>query len=430
MALQILQVIHPYIHQRFLSKLFQEICEVSPSIPDYFLFELFELPPSIFDNIFTSAKSRLSIYSQCKPIFIRSVLTTINEFCCNPLNLDLFLNNIRTRVTQKKNEDGVKVRNFSTSKLNPQLSEFHHSICSEPIEKLLSIAGEQLHFYQEICSILRDIWEKTGNSLTASLRLELAFKSQQTQFKDPLLPFAKSIFNLFDSGKPNYLEQNFRALPDFRFITYDPLLRFYLYCEFIRRTFERIKKCRYEPYENRTEQNKFLFLLTPMMQDEEREDLSNNIEAIFIAFDLGEPRFSECLDALQKDTKVNDESSHLIMFVGQLYLELHDSPALIEIASNENVAPDVIVGYLMMRWLALMGLTDASAHSMLRLIICWARKDRFILSYLLALLECRLDKRMKQEQEIIGNIINEIGECCFEGIEKAMFEHICSVLNQ
>ena len=275
-------------------------------------------------------------------------------------------------------------------------------------------------FYQETCCILRDLWEKTMYPLYSAVRLELAFcfKDEQ-QINDQIRSFATSIFSFFNQGKLDFDISIMEISPDLIFVTYDPLLRFILSCEFVSRTFERLNKCSYEPYDKRIEQNKFLTLLTLTMKDEEREDLSNNLESIFIASEINEQIFNDDLNDLKNQANSNDEAAKLILFVGELYMELCFSPILIKSVIDSNVLlPDVVSGYLMSKWLYLLGLKDESAPVIIDLLVKWS-SNRNILLYFLAL----LDKRSETEPEIVENILPKISSFCTGEIEKLMQYH-------
>ena len=92
----------------------------------------------------------------------------------------------------------------------------------------------------------------------------------------------------------------------------------------------------YEPYEKRIEKNILLSLLTLTMKDEERNDLSNNLESIFIASEINEYIFNDNLDYLKYQANLNDETAKLILFVGELYVKLYNSPILIKSVINSN----------------------------------------------------------------------------------------------
>ena len=109
----------------------------------------------------------------------------------------------------------------------------------------------------------------------------------------------------------------------------------------------------YEPYEKRIEKNILLSLLTLTMKDEERNDLSNNLEYIFIVSEINEYIFNDNLDYLKYQANLNDETAKLILFVGELYVKLYNSPILIKsvIISNTCIIIKIFnVKFVLLTW--------------------------------------------------------------------------------
>ncbi|OHT07805.1 hypothetical protein TRFO_23837 [Tritrichomonas foetus] len=425
---QILESIAKYIHRTNFHSLFEKIVVEMPSLPDYFLLELLELPLNLILTIFQQEESRTVIFTQCRPIFHRIVLRTINDFITDPLKLDFFLNSIRTRIQRKQCiEDEIVPREFEffINLQGERLSDKHSEICKDAKNKLLEFCCRQQVLYQDVCCILRDIWEKTDNALLPALRLELAATILDWR-TDPAHDLALAIFDFFDDQSFS----NSKVYPtinstEAKFISSDPCFIFLLYCIFLKNLITRITKETYIPFDERGECKLLLRLIDPTSKVSNLEDFANYLESFYITLDLYDPE-DELVQTLKsnlaKTIHKSQKLSNLLIFCGQQLIERRQDQTLMEIglsyaiknsnnqnngtndgmndSSGSNVEPDLILAHVMLTHLNDTGFIENLVPSndiyndglnvcidkRLEILFIWSLNNNNILLYFLALL--------------------------------------------
>jgi hypothetical protein len=382
----------PYIRNSALFPVFERIVLKLNPLPDDFLLELVSLSREAFSEMFHSeSPALLPLFSQCRPLFQRVVLREIDLFCEDMGTLDAFLNAVLTTIeVRRQSQPGSDSQEFSfrtnAALLKDQtLSARHHDLCRRRAEQLLAFCCDNRVFFEELCCILRDLWERSRNPLLAALRLELGFASQTRSVQDPIRVFAVGAFEFCDTRMLTKIDCTAEH-PDIVFASHDPMLRALLHCTLLANVLERVRMRKYCPYAERGGLGILLRLLVPGAGEEELEDLANNIEGMFIAVEVGK-YIEEICEDLQRDAVRNEFARRIILLFGYHFVVTRSDTRLFGIARDTGVEPDIGLAVPMMRRLADVGLGVPNSDVILELLIAWAQEDRFVRIYLLAMFE-------------------------------------------
>lgn len=430
---KVLESMHEYLYRSNFSTIFEQIVLKIGIIPDYFLIQLLELPIGRFTNIFKNNEALQKLFSQCRPLFHHVIINTIEEFCSNPLNIDIMLNTIRIRNFHPRpfdysfNEKEFSFKINLRSNPNSSLTDHHNSIVRTVAKTLFNYCCKTQVFYTELCTILRDIWEKTGNPLLSSIRLQIGSIVQTIpQISDPIQGFCTSAFSFFDrlSGLKYYPE------PDAIFASRDPILQYLLYCKFTANMFDSIEKRDYTPFDNRGEHSTIVGVLIPYISKDEMEDISNNIEAYYIssimnlenirsedAVQIGEKEkgfqriVKETTQDLYKFANDKDDAAHLIMFVGLQLMICRNKPSLLRTAlSVPKLSPNIVLGYLLTRYMTETKLDE----QIIEVLSNWSSIDHTIMLYTLAVFENCLDSGIHEDIVLISQFLPNFEQACVD----------------
>lgn len=441
--LKLLNLLRPFIHNSNFWKIFDGIVSNVETLPDWFLGELTELPISTILDAFPSPAARRKLFLPCRPLFLKAVYQEIEKFCMNPMNLDMLLNTIQCSAMRDVPKPGVGIGRYEYRVNLPQkadtLSKYHHEeVCKSACTALMGYCCGHSGLYNSLCCILRDLWERTGNPLLSALRLELAYSSSRLAptLGDGLSRFADAVFGLIDGCQNRKLtpkEDLMKVTPDTVFASADPMLRLVCFAHILRDISIRLSQGRYEPYHERRDQKVLLSLLYPGVSDEILEDTANNIEALYLALELGrnpEPIIGYIKECCQSANVVT-----LVLFVGQHILDGRGDPRLLEavlapgeefdeeaenvsriideiersgsddddtkeelvylrtILRTGNTPPEIGIAFVMSQYLSLRGVTGEHSSLLTALLVRWAKKDRNVFLYVLALMKhCAVDE--------------------------------------
>jgi hypothetical protein len=379
----LLDQLHPFLHNPIFCRLFEEIVIGLRPLPDYFLLELLELPPDSFSAVFPAGSRALfPLFSQSRPLFHRVILSEIEHFCLDPIPLDALLNSIRVRIKpRRQNQIKASSVDFSFSVRvdgSQTLSRRHHELCSECVKALLEFCCNSQLLFDELCCVLRDLWERTQNPL----RLELGFASQTNDsLVDPVKDFAVVAFHFCDDSSAFSRRDAVSGGRDIRFAAADPLLRYLLSCVMLRNVLTRVSKREYIRFDERDDLDIVLHCLAPGTPMERLEDIANNIEAMMVAAELARPSDDIVAD-LARDASA---APHVLMFAGFYLLVSRSDDTLLSAVAD--APPDVVAAVLIAKWLLAMGLSAPNADPLLRILLRWSKDDRSIFLYLIALFE-------------------------------------------
>lgn len=424
---EILDVLLPYLNCPPFYSLFEKIVLNMPSLPDDFLLSLTELSSEQLLAIFPTQQSKAIIFLKCKPIFHRLLFKTINDFVDDPLNIDQFLNSIRIVVPKKPViEDFSQEFNFYINLQNARsrtssLKDLHNDICENAKNSLLNLCCESFDLYQEICCILRDLWEKTGNSLFAALRIEISYENLPWR-QDPIFQFSRWIFNFLS----NYSIINTNPSPpidtkDALFAMNDPLFQFLLHCVFLKSLVTRISKNNYIPFNKRDDSRNLVQILYPQVSPTQIEDFANYIEAYYVAIAIYDDTSSDesnslklyISDLIEKE----DKFCNMILFCGQqmilrrkdqsfldIVFDLIQKRSGSEIETDNNYfmnSPNLIVAHMMMSHLSYYGLVEKgttkgdSIDKRMNILFKWSKINHSIRKYFISLLVKRSNEVLK-----------------------------------
>jgi hypothetical protein len=404
----LLHQLHPFLHNPVFCRIFEEIVLLLKPLPDYFLLELLQLPPPSFSSVFPAGSPALfPLFSQSRPLFHRVVLSEIEHFCLDPIPLDTLLNSIRVRVKpRRQNRIKASSIDFSFSirvEGRQTLSRKHHEVCSGCVKALLEYCCNSQLLFDELCCILRDLWERTQNPLLCALRLELGFASQTNDnLTDPTKDFAVTAFHFCDDNSGFSRRDAVGGGRNIRFAAADPLLRYLLYCVMLRNVLTRVSKREYVRFDERDNLNIILQSLAPGTPMERLEDIANNIEAMMLAAELARPSDDIVAD-LKRDASA---APHVLMFAGFYLLVSRSDGALLNAVADPP--PDVAAAVLMAKWVLAMGLSAPNADQLLRILMGWAKNDRFVFLYLLALFDRIGESR--HDLDVVAEAFEEIEE--------------------
>ncbi|KAK8834878.1 hypothetical protein M9Y10_025280 [Tritrichomonas musculus] len=425
---EILESLHPYLNCSNFYSLFEKIVVKMPSLPDYFLLSLVELPSDQLLEIFPSHQSRAVIFLKCRPIFHRLVFTIINEFVDDPINLDRLLNSIKLIIPKKpaiddfSHEFDFHINIHGMKGRSNTLRNLHNELCENAKDQLLDLCCEKADLYQEICCILRDLWEKTGNPLYAALRVEIGSQNL-TWRQDPILSLSKWIFaflsshSLSNSDFPPSIDSK-----DASFVTNDPLFQYLIYCLFLRLLVIRVSKNTYIQFNKREESGIILPILYPHLSPVQIEDFANYIEAYYVASDLFEDpscEESNSLRSLLAEMVEKDNCfSNLLLFCGQQLIQRRQDQTIIDMIANipniDTLKPDIIIAHVMIMHLTDAGIAEVTSSDIpsdinicvdkrLKIIFNWSKFNHSIRLYFIALLE----KRSRELLKIVISSKNE-----------------------
>jgi hypothetical protein len=441
---KILEVIHRFIGNPVFSRVFENIVMYSRAIPDYFLLELLELRIDEICEIFASPASRLPLFTQCQPLFHRAVFTIIDGFCSNFLNLDALLNSIRTTYEQKHvSQVGVGRREFSyyINLKGISLSQHHHEICGQAAKDLIELCCECQGLFDDLCCILRDLWERTLHPLLSALRLEIAYNSQshgvsiasgrssKTVISDPFEQLSFKIFEFFDTRSSfpiNEWMSEKIGHSDLIFIARDPLLRYLMLCLAFSNIIERLHLRVYRTFDDRNDLDSIMRILLPTSSLETLEDVANNIEAAFLAFDFG-IHVDDIVEELLKEAVGSEDVGHLVLFLGLQFIRSRQNPNLILEAAKIRTAPDVVVALKICECLSLRGLVGQGAKALLDLLVGWSRDDRHVLFYFLALL-IKMANSTRDDKDIVDEYVETARTLCTNDLEQQMVDDIAKAV--
>ena len=431
---KLLNLVRPFIHNTNFSKIFE--CIVSHAardgLPDWFLSELLEIPTETILNVFSSDEARHVLFVQCRPLFHKIVYGVIERVCLDPMKLDMLLNSIQCDAYEAPKKDGrIAKYNFRANIGDAgRLSKYHHEVMNQEdrCSNLLLICCEDQGLYNELCCILRDLWERTKNPLLCAVRLEIGYMVESAPGKqklsDPVHRFCKAVFDCLDGQSGSYAQDLMNDSAEAVFIASDPMLRLVCFARILQRIFVRLSSDGYLAYAKRPEQV-LLSLLCPGSSPELLEDTENYIEAIYLALEMALPpdELSKDLDEL-KNCSQQGNVINMILFAAQHILDSrHDVRILEEILAPDqsfnpkeisdlidelersggetrdkvyllqvlrktgNCPPDICIAFIMSQYLSYKDITGDHSTLVMALLVRWSRTDRCILLYVLALLK-------------------------------------------
>ena len=430
LAPQILESLQVYIHRKTFHSLFDKIIQVMQPTSESFLLFLCELPSDEVLDIFQSEKSRVIIFTQCSPIFHKVVFKVIHDFVSDIPLLFNFLDAIETNTEKSLFDFRMKGR---------QLSERRQDIRRVARTQLITYCYEKDVLYYDICTILRDMWEKTGNFYLASLRLELALDWK----KDPICGLAESIFQFLSFQEVKYTPSK-DFLSERQFISYDPHFIFYGYCKFLKGISDRISRENYLSFQDRGDIAKFLSILDPLSDFKTLEDFANYIEAFYIAEEIKSPddqEFLEIQNALANIIKNSSRLAHLTLFCGEHLIEKKQNQSLMKIAidalkSQTDTYPDLISAFTIMMHLSKSGLVEDNlgtnsrkkyksnvyVNERIELLYQWSLDNSLIRMLFLSLLAKRKDFSDEDSDEPL--IILDLFERLIDNIDKESLNQV------
>lgn len=433
---QILEAIHPYLNCIPFYSLFEKIVLNMQSLPDYFLLELIELPSKQFLEIFPNMQSKSIIFHKCKPIFHRLLFQTINDFASDYSILDQFLVSIKLVIPRKPAiEDFSQEFNYYFNLVNSKsrassLKDLHNEICDTAKNTLLNLCCESDDLYQEICCILRDLWEKTSNPLYAALRLEISYENLPWR-SDPILQLSRWIisfldnFSIISKESPPPVDSK-----DAIFVLNDPHFQYLLYCVFLKAIVVRVSKVDYVPFNKRDESRniiQFFFPQATSTQIEIFEDFANFIEAYYVSIAIYEDSTSDESETIRSYLSEiilkDDKLCNLVLFCGQQMIQRRKDQSLLDLIvdviqkQNENGdeeenktkngfldSPNLIIAHVMMTHLSYSGLAEIgsgmndSVEKRMNILFSWSKINRSIRVYFISLL-------VKRSKDVLGQAI-------------------------
>ena len=431
---KLLNLVRPFIHNTNFSKIFE--CIVSHAardgLPDWFLSELLEIPTETILNAFSSGEARHVLFMQCRPLFHKIIYGVIERVCLDPMKLDMLLNSIHCDSSEAPKKDGKIAKYMFRLNIGDAgtLSKYHHEVMNQDDirSNLLLLCCEDQGLYNELCCILRDLWERTKNPLLCALRLELGYLVEtapgKQKMSDPLHRFCKAVFDCLDRPTGNASQDLMNDSAEAVFIASDPMLRLVCFAGILQRISIRLSGGGYVAYASRQAEQVLLSLLCPGSSPALLEDTENYIEAIYLALEMKLPpdEMSKYVDAL-KNCSQQGSVINLVLFAAQHILDSrHDVSILEQILAPDqnfnpeelsglvdelersgeetrderqllqvlrktgNCPPDICISFIMSQYLSYKDITGDHSTLVMALLVRWGRADRCILLYVLALL--------------------------------------------